>query len=90
MKGALTMELKRVAYGFIMAASLIFVRFVDMYLYDMPTLLSVIVLILIMVVSYKMVERSSFFKRQISRNTYFVLNTIIITLLILAFYAIES
>ena len=84
------MELKRVAYGVIMAASLIFVRYIDIHVYDMHTVASVIVLMLIMVVSYKLVDRSSFFDRQLSRNTYYVLNTLIITLLIIAFYAIES
>jgi len=84
------MELKRVAYGVIMAASLIFVRYIDIYVYDMHTVASVIVLMLIMVVSYKLVDRSSFFQRQLTRNTYYVLNALIITLLIIAFYAIES
>ena len=54
------MELKRVAYGVIMAATLIFVRFIDIHVYDMPTFLSIIVLILIMVVSYKLDDRSPF------------------------------
>ncbi len=84
------MELKRVAYGVIMAATLIFVRFIDIHVYNMSTFLSIIVLILIMVVSYKLVDRSPFFDRQITRNTYYVLNTLIISLLILAFYVIES
>ena len=84
------MELKRVAYGVIMAASLIFVRYIDIYVYDMHTVASVIVLMLIMIVSYKLVDRSSFFQRQLTRNTYYVLNALIITLLIIAFYAIES
>ena len=84
------MELKRVAYGVIMAASLIFVRFIDHYVYDMPIYVSIILLILIMVFSYKLVDRTVYFNRQISRNTYYILNTVIITLLILAFYAIES
>jgi len=84
------MELKRVAYGVIMAATLIFVRFVNLYVYDMPIFLSLVVIILIMVASYKVVDRSSFFDKQISRNTYYVLNTTIIALLILAYYAIES
>ena len=84
------MELKRVAYGVIMAATLIFVRFIDIHVYDMSTFLSIIVLILIMVVSYKLVDRSPFFDRQITRNTYYIMNTLIISLLILAFYAIEA
>jgi ABC-type dipeptide/oligopeptide/nickel transport system permease component len=84
------MELKRVAYGVIMAATLIFVRFIDIHVYNMPTFLSIIVLILIMVVSYKLVNRSSFFDRIISRNTYYVMNTLIISLLLLAFYTIET
>ena len=84
------MELKRVAYGVIMAASLLLVRFNDIYLYDMHTVVSVIFLMVIMVVSYKVVDRATFFDRQISRNTYYVMNTLIISLLIVAFYAIES
>jgi|GEM_PF-1643470 len=84
------MELKRVAYGVIMAASLIFVRFIDIYVYDMHTVVSVIFLMVIMFVSYKVVDRSTFFDRQISRNTYYVMNAFIIALLIIAFYAIES
>lgn len=84
------MELKRVAYGVIMAATLIFVRFIDIYVYDMSTFASMIIIILIMVVSYKVVDRSTFFDRQISRNTYYVMNTLIIALLILVYYAIES
>lgn len=84
------MELKRVAYGVIMAATLIFVRFIDIYVYDMSTFVSMIIIILIMVVSYKVVDRSTFFDRQISRNTYYVMNTLIIALLIFVYYAIES
>lgn len=84
------MELKRVAYGVIMAASLILVRFIDHFIYDMPIFVSIILLIAVMVISYKLVDRIDYFNRQISRNTYYLLNTVIITLLILAFYAIES
>ncbi|QBP39941.1 hypothetical protein [Paenisporosarcina antarctica] len=84
------MELKRVAYGVIMAATLIFVRFIDIYVYDMSTFVSMIIIILIMVVSYKVVDRSTFFDRLISRNTYYVMNTLIIALLIFVYYAIES
>jgi len=84
------MELKRVAYGVIMAATLIFVRFIDHKVYDMPILVSVLVVIGIMVLSYKLVDRVAFFDREISRNTYYLLNTVIISLLILTFYVIES
>ena len=84
------MDLKRVAYGVIMALTLIFVRFIDIHVYNMPIFLSIIILILIMVVSYKLVDRSPLFDRQISRNTYYVMNTLIITLLVLALYAIDS
>lgn len=84
------MELTRVAYGVIMAASLIFVRFIDHKIYDIPIFVSVIILIGIMVLSYKLVDRSTFFDRQISRNTYYLMNTLIISLLILTLYIIES
>lgn len=84
------MELKRVAYGVIMAASLIFVRFIDHKIYDMSIIVSVIILIGVMVLSYKLVDRSAFFDRQISRNTYYLMNTLIISLLILTLYIIES
>ena len=84
------MELKRVIYGVIMSVSLIVVRFFDIYLYDLPTVASFIFLILIMVVSYKLVDRAPYFDRQLTRKTYYLLNTLIVTLLIVAFYAIES
>ncbi|WP_075619354.1 hypothetical protein [Paenisporosarcina indica] len=84
------MELKRVVYGIIMSISLIVVRLINKYLYDMPTLASFIFLILIMVVSYNLVDRSLYFDRQISRKTYYLLNTLIVTLLIVAFYTIKS
>lgn len=84
------MELKRVAYGVIMAATLIFVRFIDHKIYDMPIFVSVLVVIGIMVLSYKLVDQFAFFDRKISRNTYYLLNTVIISLLILTFYIIES
>lgn len=84
------MELKRVVYGIIMSVSLIVVRFIDIFLFDMPTVASFIVLILIMVVSYKLVDRSSYFDRKLSRNTYYILNMLIVTLLLVAFYAIKS
>jgi len=84
------MELKRVVYGIIMSVSLIVVRFIDIFLFDMPTVASFIVLILIMVVSYKLVDRSASFDRKLSRKTYYILNMLIVTLLIVAFYAIKS
>jgi len=84
------MELKRIAYGVIMAASLILVRFIDIYIYDMHTVVSVIFLMAVMVISYKLVDRSSFFDRQIKRNTYYAMNMLIVTILIIVFYAIES
>ena len=84
------MELKRVAYGVIMAATLIFVRFIDHKIYDMPIFVSVLVVIGIMVLSYKLVDRFAFFDRKISRNTYYLLNSVIISLLIITFYLIES
>lgn len=84
------MELKRVAYGVIMASTLIIVRYIDIHIYNMSTFLSILFLILIMVVSYKLVDRSTFFDRHISRNSYYVMNTLIITLLLLCLYAIKS
>ena len=84
------MELKRIAYGVIMAASLILVRYIDIYIYDMHTVVSVILLMSIMVVSYKLVDRSTYFDRKITRNTYYALNMLIVTVLIVVFYAIES
>ncbi len=84
------MELKRVAYGVIMASTLIIVRYIDIHIYNMSTFLSILFLILIMVVSYKLVARSTFFDRHISRNSYYVMNTLIITLLLLCLCAIKS
>lgn len=83
------MELKRVAYGFIMAGTLILVRYLDLYIYDMPTLVTISVLIAMMVISYKLVDKSTFFDRKISRNAYYFINIVIVTLLILAFYSLE-
>jgi len=83
------MELKRVAYGMIMAGTLIVVRYIDLYIYDMPTLVAVIAIIGMMLISYKLVDQSEFFKKKISRNVYYLMNLIIVFLLFLAFYSLE-
>ena len=83
------MELKRVAYGIIMAGTLIVVRYIDLYIYDMPTLVAIIAIIGMMLVSYKLVGQSDFFKKKISRNVYYLMNLIIVFLLFLAFYSLE-
>lgn len=83
------MDLKRVAYGVIMAGTLILVRYFDLYIYDMPTLVAVIVLIGMMIISYKLVDKSTFFDRKISKNTYYLIIVVIVSLLILAFYSLE-
>ncbi|MET0786223.1 MAG: hypothetical protein ABWX61_11500 [Paenisporosarcina sp.] len=83
------MELKRVAYGLIMAGTLIFVRFIDLHVYDMPTLIAVIILIAIMVTSYKMVDQITWLNKKIARNTYYMINVVVVSLLILAFYSLE-
>ena len=83
------MELKRVAYGVIMAGTLILIRYIDLHVYDMSTLVAIILIAAIMFFSYKVVDRSEFFKKQISRNMYYFLNVVIITLLFLAFYSLE-
>jgi len=83
------MELKRVAYGIIMAGTLIVVRYIDLYIYDMPTLVAIIAIIGMMLISYKLVDQSEFFKKKISRNIYYLMNLIIVFLLFLAFYSLE-
>ncbi|MFX3674991.1 MAG: hypothetical protein ACE3JQ_11165 [Paenisporosarcina sp.] len=83
------MELKRVAYGIIMAGTLILVRYIDLYIYNMPTLLAIIGLIGMMLISYKLVDRSEFFKHQISKNVYYLMNVVIVFLLFLAYYSLE-
>lgn len=83
------MELKRVAYGIIMAGTLIVVRYIDLYIYDMPTLVAIIAIIGMMLISYKLVDQSDFFKKKISRNIYYLMNLIIVFLLFLAFYSLE-
>jgi hypothetical protein len=83
------MELKRVAYGIIMAGTLIVVRYIDLYIYDMPTLVAIIAIIAMMLISYKLVDQSDFFKKKISKNIYYLINLIIVFLLFLAFYSLE-
>lgn len=83
------MELKRVAYGVIMAGTLILVRYIDLSIYDMPTIVAVIVLIGMMLISYKLVDKSVFLDRKISKNAYYLINVVIVSLLIFAFYSLE-
>lgn len=83
------MPLKRVAYGMIMAGTLIIVRFIDLHVYNMSTFVAVLCLIAIMVTSYKIVDRIEWLNREISRNTYYLINVVVVSLLILAFYSLE-
>jgi hypothetical protein len=83
------MQLKRVAYGLIMAGTLILVRFIDLHLYNMSTFVATLFLIAIMVISYKLVDRIEWLNREITKNTYYLINVVIVSLLILAFYSLE-
>jgi len=83
------MPLKRVAYGMIMAGTLIIVRFIDLHVYNMSTFVAILFLIAIMVSSYKIVDRIAWLDREISRNTYYLINVVVVSLLILAFYSLE-
>ena len=83
------MPLKRVAYGMIMAGTLIIVRFIDLHVYNMPTFVAILFLIAIMVSSYKIVDRIAWLDREISRNTYYLINVVFVSLLILPFYSLE-
>lgn len=83
------MELKRVAYGIITAGTIVFIRYIDLYIYDMPALVSLISIIVMMFISYKLVEKSSFLKQKVSRMTYYFMNIGIVFLLFFAFYLLE-
>lgn len=83
------MELKRVAYGIITAGTIVFIRYIDLYIYDMPALVSLILIIVMMFISYKLVEKSSFLKQKVSRMTYYFMNIGIVFLLFFAFYLLE-
>ncbi|WP_019414714.1 hypothetical protein [Paenisporosarcina sp. TG20] len=83
------MELKRVAYGIITAGTIVFFRYIDLHIYDMPALVSLILIIVMMFISYKLVEKSTFLKQKVSRMTYYFMNIGIVFLLFFAFYLLE-
>ena len=83
------MQLKRVASGIIMAGTLIVVRFFDLHVYNMSTFVAVLVLIAIMILSHKLVDRIEWLNRDISKNAYYLINVVVVCVLILAFYSLE-
>ncbi|WP_313798910.1 hypothetical protein [Cytobacillus sp.] len=72
--------------AFSVPVSVIFTMLVDQYVYDMPTLVGGLVAGCLVGVFYKIVDKTSFLKKELNKKTNYILSLLACISIILSFY----
>ncbi|SES29601.1 hypothetical protein [Psychrobacillus sp. OK032] len=83
-------SLKKVAYGVAMAIGIILVHFIDARVYNMPPILALLLAIFVTFLGIKFINKSRKFDKNISRTQYSLLNTVVVLVLFVAYFAITQ
>lgn len=82
------MKRKNLVNGMILAFSVIFIRFIDVRVYDMPLLLTLALLMVLIYGGIRLVERFSALDEPVSKRTSLITNTLVIVTIFLAFFVL--
>ena len=82
--------LKKVAYGVAMAIAIILVHFIDVRVYNMSPIIALLLAIVITFIGIKFINQSEKFDKTISRMQYSLLNTLVVLVLFVAYFAITQ
>ncbi|MFP3323061.1 hypothetical protein R0K05_08125 [Planococcus sp. SIMBA_160] len=82
------MKRKNLVNGMILAFSVIFIRFIDVRVYDMPLLLTLALLMVLIYGGIRLVERFPALDEPVSKRTSLITNTLVIVTIFLAFFVL--
>ena len=82
------MKRKNLVNGMILAFSVIFIRFIDVCVYDMPLLLTLALLMVLIYGGIRLVERFPALDEPVSKRTSLITNTLVIVTIFLAFFVL--
>ena len=83
------MTKRKLVNGIILAFSVIFIRFIDVRIYDMPMVLMILMIIGLIVGLTMLTSRFSSLEETVGRRTAMLVNTAVVLLLVLSFFALE-
>ncbi|TQR21540.1 hypothetical protein [Psychrobacillus vulpis] len=82
--------LKKVAYGVSMAIAIILVHFIDVHVYSMHPIFTLLLAIFITYLGIMFVNRNEKFNQKISRTKYNLLNALVVFVLFIAYFSIAQ
>ncbi|QMT17876.1 hypothetical protein H1Q58_02265 [Planococcus maritimus] len=82
------MKRKNLVNGMILAFSVIFIRFIDVRVYDMPLILTLALLMGLIYGGIRLVERFPALDEPVSKRTSLITNTLVIVTIFLAFFVL--
>jgi hypothetical protein len=82
--------LKKVAYGIAMTIAIIIVHFIDVRVYNIPSILAILLAIFITYLGITFINKSNRFDKKISRTKYNLLNAIVVFILFIAYFSIAQ
>ncbi|ANU16113.1 hypothetical protein [Planococcus maritimus] len=82
------MKRKNLVNGMILAFSVIFIRFIDVRVYDMPLVVTLVLLMVLIYGGIRLVERFPALDEPVSKRTSLITNTLVIVTIFLAFFVL--
>jgi hypothetical protein len=83
------MKRKNLVNGMILAFSVILVRFIDVRVYDMPLIVTLVLLMAMIYAGIRVVERFPALDEPVSKKVSYITNTLVIITIFLAFFVLE-
>ncbi|MBT2581322.1 hypothetical protein [Planococcus sp. ISL-109] len=83
------MKRKNLVNGMILAFSVILIRFIDVRVYDMPLIVTLVLLMALIYGGIRLVERFPALDEPVSKKMSFITNTLVIITIFTAFFVLE-
>lgn len=80
---------QKVVYGIVMTIAVIIVHFLNVRVYPLQPIFSILIAILIIYVGITAVKKSGKFEQTISRMKYNLLNLVVVFILFIAYFTID-
>ncbi|ANU08954.1 hypothetical protein A1A1_10461 [Planococcus antarcticus DSM 14505] len=80
------MKLKNLVNGIILAFSVVLIRFIDVQIYDMNIVITLLLLVALIYGSMRIVERFPSLDQPVSKRMSFTVNTLVIVSIFLVFF----
>ncbi|TWT04221.1 hypothetical protein FQV26_14875 [Planococcus sp. CPCC 101016] len=80
------MKRKNLVNGMILAFSVVLIRFIDVRIYDMNLVVTLLILVALIYGAMRLVERFPALDQPVSKRTSFTVNTMVIISIFLAFF----